>query len=608
MCGGLMTYLLTMENIITERLELLRREMRAESIDAIIILSTDPHGSEYVAEHWHCRQWISGFTGSNGTAVITQNAAALWTDSRYFLQAEEQLKGTEYQLMREGLSDTPSIVAWIKQKLSVYGGDTVAVDGMLMSYAEVCKIQNELRGIGGITLRTNYDPMKILWKERPAIPANEIRVHPIKYAGVSVEEKLDRVRMTLKGTQAEALLLTNLMEIAWLTNLRGGDVKYTPVFMAFMYVTLDDAFLYVGKDTLTEEARQQMEKAGIGVREYSAFPDDMRKRRERLVCSENTCYTLYNIVKEYVVSVSDSYVSVGQMKSVKNEAEIKGFKEAMLQDGVAMVRFLKWLVPAVESGGQTEISISEKLRDLRLEGSLCRDLSFATIAGYAEHGAIVHYQANEESNCVLNAKGLLLVDSGGQYAGGTTDITRTIALGPITHEMRKAYTLVLKANIALATLRFPEGTTGTQIDAVARQILWREGLNYLHGTGHGVGACLSVHEGPHAIRMNWMPEPLKVGMTITDEPGVYLAGRFGIRIENTMLVVEAEETEFGKFLRLDPLTLCPIDTTPIIVEMLTDEERKWFDAYHKRVSEALMPLLSDEKEKEWLRKVTQPLV
>lgn len=603
-----MTYLLTMENIITERLELLRREMRAESIDAIIILSTDPHGSEYVADHWHCRQWISGFTGSNGTAVITQNAAALWTDSRYFLQAEEQLKGTEYQLMREGLSDTPSIVAWIKQKLSVYGGDTVAVDGMLMSYAEVCKIQNELRGIGGITLRTNYDPMKILWKERPAIPANEIRVHPIKYAGVFVEEKLDRVRMTLKGAQAEALLLTNLMEIAWLTNLRGGDVKYTPVFMAFMYVTLDDAFLYVGKDTLTEEARQQMEKAGISVREYSAFPDDMRKRRERLVCSENTCYTLYNIVKEYVVSVSDSYVSVGQMKSVKNEAEIQGFKEAMLQDGVAMVRFLKWLVPAVESGGQTEISISDKLRDLRLEGSLCRDLSFATIAGYAEHGAIVHYQANEESNSVLNAKGLLLVDSGGQYAGGTTDITRTIALGPITHEMRKAYTLVLKANIALATLRFPEGTTGTQIDAVARQILWREGLNYLHGTGHGVGACLSVHEGPHAIRMNWMPEPLKVGMTITDEPGVYLAGRFGIRIENTMLVVEAEETEFGKFLRLDPLTLCPIDTTPIIVEMLTDEERKWFDAYHKRVSEALMPLLSDEKEKEWLRKVTQPLV
>lgn len=603
-----MTYLLTMENIITERLELLRREMRAESIDAIIILSTDPHGSEYVAEHWHCRQWISGFTGSNGTAVITQNAAALWTDSRYFLQAEEQLKGTEYQLMREGLSDTPSIVAWIKQKLSVYGGDTVAVDGMLMSYAEVCKIQNELRGIGGITLRTNYDPMKILWKERPAIPANEIRVHPIKYAGVSVEEKLDRVRMTLKGAQAEALLLTNLMEIAWLTNLRGGDVKYTPVFMAFMYVTLDDAFLYVGKDTLTEEARQQMEKAGISVREYSAFPDDMRKRRERLVCSENTCYTLYNIVKEYVVSVSDSYVSVGQMKSVKNEAEIQGFKEAMLQDGVAMVRFLKWLVPAVESGGQTEISISDKLRDLRLEGSLCRDLSFATIAGYAEHGAIVHYQANEESNSVLNAKGLLLVDSGGQYAGGTTDITRTIALGPITHEMRKAYTLVLKANIALATLRFPEGTTGTQIDAVARQILWREGLNYLHGTGHGVGACLSVHEGPHAIRMNWMPEPLKVGMTITDEPGVYLAGRFGIRIENTMLVVEAEETEFGKFLRLDPLTLCPIDTTPIIVEMLTDEERKWFDAYHKRVSEALMPLLCDEKEKEWLRKATQPLV
>ncbi len=577
--------------------------MRAESIDIIIFPSTDPHNSEYPAPHWQSRQWISGFTGSAGTAVVTLTEAALWTDSRYFLQAAQQLEGSGFQLMKEGLAYTPTIIQWIMRKLSSYGGNCVAVDGMVMSYEEVNDMRSALQCIGA-TVRTNYDAMKMIWKDRPAVPTGEIRVHPIKYAGESVSHKIERIRETLREQGCQAHVTTDLMNIAWVMNLRGCDVAYTPVFMAFLYVSMDSVCLFVGNNCLSDEAMELMQEAGGCVLQYRAFADFLTyHREERILCDgSTTCYTLFNIIKNNTL---DAPSPITAMKAVKNSAEIEGFRQSMLRDGVAMVKFLRWLKPAVEEGGQTEISVSDKLESLRAAHPMFEELSFGTIAGYNAHGAIVHYSATKESDAPLMPEGLILIDSGAQYADGTTDITRTIALGPVTNEMRKAYTLVLKANIALATLQFPDGSTGTQIDAIARSVVWRAGMNYLHGTGHGVGAHLAVHEGPHSIRMNWMPAPLHAGMTVTDEPGLYVEGKFGIRTENTMLIIPGDETDFGKFLRMEPLTLCPIDTTPIMWEMLTSVERQWLHDYHQRVATELMPLLDDEGDREWLRKNTE---
>ncbi len=586
--------------IISERLKRLRHEMRAEGIDIIIFPSTDPHNSEYPAAHWQSRQWISGFTGSAGTAVVTLSEAALWTDSRYFLQAGEQLAGSGFVLMCEGLEDTPTVMQWMAQKLSAYGGTCVAVDGMVMGYAEVTAMQRELRRLGGITVRTNYDAMRMLWKDRPAIPNGEIYIHPLEYAGESVSSKIERIRGRIKDAHCTAHVTTDLMSIAWAMNLRGNDVAYTPVFVSFLYIGMDDVCLFCNVQSLTSEAKQQLREAGVTALPYSGFADFLReKSEERILCDgDATCHTLYKITEDHAVSAPSPIIG---MKAIKNEAEIQGFHRSMLRDGVAMVRFLRWLEPAVKAGGQTELSISRKLEEFRAADPMFRELSFCTIAGYNAHGAIVHYSATPESDATLHPEGLLLLDSGAQYADGTTDITRTIALGPLTNEMRRAYTLVLKANIALATLQFPDGITGTNIDAVARSVVWRAGLNYLHGTGHGVGAHLSVHEGPHAIRLDWRSAPLRAGMTVTDEPGLYYTGEFGIRTENTMLIIPGDTTPFGRFLRMEPLTLCPIDTAPILWDMLTEEETEWLHGYHQRVLTVILPLLNDEADKEWLR-------
>lgn len=569
-------------NSITERLECLRREMRAESIDIIIFPSTDPHNSEYPAPHWQARQWISGFSGSAGTVVVTITEAALWTDSRYFLQAAQQLEGTGIRLMKEGVAGTPSVMQWISRKLSAYGGTSVAVDGMVMNYAGITAMQRELRKLGGITVRTNYDAMKMLWKDRPGIPRGAIRTHPMEYAGESVESKLGRIMTEVKALHCDAHITTDLMSIAWTTNLRGCDVAYTPIFVSFLYIGSRETCLFADKESMTAEAAQQMREAGITILPYTAFADFLKRHRnEKILCdSKSTCYNLYNIIADNAI---DGESPIIHMKAIKNEAEINGFRRAMVRDGKAMEKFLQWLRQAVAEGGQTELSVSRKLEEIRAEDPMFEEPSFNTIAGYNAHGAIVHYAATEETDAELKPEGLILIDSGAQYKDGTTDITRTIALGPLTYDMRKAYTLVLKAHIALATLQFPEGTTGTQIDAIARSVMWREGMNYLHGTGHGVGAHLAVHEGPHSIRMNWVPVPLQAGMTITCEPGLYIEGKFGIRTENTMLVVQGDETPFGRFLRLEPLTLCRIDTEPIITEMLSDNERKWVEEYNARV-------------------------
>lgn len=592
---------------INNRIEALREVMRKERIDAFIFPSTDPHNGEYVPEHWMGRKWISGFDGSAGTAVVTLNEAALWTDSRYFIAAAEQLSGTEFALMKDGLEETPSIAQWIAQKLSMSGGTCVGIDGMVMAYDDVESLIYTLRNKGGITVRTNLDPLSGIWKDRPEIPLHPAVVHPLEYAGETVASKLSRIREMLAAESIEGHLVTALDDIAWTLNIRGNDVHCNPVAVSYLLIEKSKATLFIDERKVeSKEIKAHLAEAKVSIAPY----ESIRKALEKydgyniLVDQTTTCHTL---VKNIKAKIRNSASPIPQMKSVKNATEIEGFRNAMKRDGVAMVKFLRWLKPAVEAGGETEISVDRKLTALRSEQPLFKDISFDTIAGYQEHGAIVHYEATPESDVPLKPEGLILIDSGAQYLDGTTDITRTIALGPVTDEQKKVYTLVLKGNIQLAMLKFPNNASGTQLDALARKDMWREGMNYLHGTGHGVGSYLNVHEGPHQIRMQWKPAPLRAGMTVTDEPGLYLEGRFGVRTENTMLITPYKETEFGKFLQLEPLTLCPIDTTPIVREMMTKEETEWFNNYHANVRKELLPLLDDEADKEWLIDATKEI-
>lgn len=591
---------------IAERLSRLRELMRREHLSAFIFPSTDPHNSEYVPQHWEGRKWISGFTGSAGTAVVTLTSAAVWTDSRYFLAAADELSGTEYQLMKERMPGTPTIAQWLGQELADAPTTEVGVDGSCLSAEEVEALVAELRENGGLTLRTNLDPLAEIWTSRPPIPTYKVFVHQQRYAGVSAHDKLSALRSQLALRHADGMLVCALDDIAWLLNLRGQDVHCTPVFVGYVLVSVDAVTLFVDKAKLTPEVEQYLANEGVGVAPYTAVTEALRHYNDYnlLLDPAEVNYTLWRAAAQLRVVRAASPVPA--MKAVKNETEIEGFHHAMLRDGVAMVRFLKWLKPAVQAGGETELSAAEKLRALRAEQSLYRDLSFDTIAAYAAHGAIVHYEPTAESDVPLRPEGLLLLDSGAQYLDGTTDITRTIALGPVTDEERKVYTLVLKGHLQLQNLCFPDGACGSQLDAVARMAMWSEGMNFMHGTGHGVGSYLNVHEGPHQIRMEWRPAPLHAGMTVTDEPGLYLAGRFGVRTENTLLVVPHKKTEFGSFLRFEPLTLCPIDKTPIVPEMLSADERVWLNAYHRHVYEALYALLEPDEQK-WLADACAPL-
>ena len=591
---------------IAERLSRLRELMRREHLSAFIFPSTDPHNSEYVPQHWEGRKWISGFTGSAGTAVVTLTSAAVWTDSRYFLAAADELSGTEYQLMKERMPGTPTIAQWLGHELADAPTTEVGVDGSCLSAEEVEALVAELRENGGLTLRTNLDPLAEIWTSRPPIPTCKVFVHQQRYAGVSAHDKLSALRSQLALRHADGMLVCALDDIAWLLNLRGQDVHCTPVFVGYALVSVDAVTLFVDKAKLTPEVEQYLANEGVGVAPYTAVTEALRHYNDYnlLLDPAEVNYTLWRAAAQLRVVRAASPVPA--MKAVKNETEIEGFHHAMLRDGVAMVRFLKWLKPAVQAGGETELSAAEKLRALRAEQSLYRDLSFDTIAAYAAHGAIVHYEPTAESDVPLRPEGLLLLDSGAQYLDGTTDITRTIALGPVTDEERKVYTLVLKGHLQLQNLCFPDGACGSQLDAVARMAMWSEGMNFMHGTGHGVGSYLNVHEGPHQIRMEWRPAPLHAGMTVTDEPGLYLADRFGVRTENTLLVVPHKKTEFGSFLRFEPLTLCPIDKTPIVPEMLSADERVWLNAYHRHVYEALYALLEPDEQK-WLADACAPL-
>ena len=592
-------------NEINQRLESLREVMRREHLSAFIFPSTDAHQSEYVADHWQGRTWISGFNGSAGTAVVTMKSAALWTDSRYFLAAEEQLKGTEFQLMKLKIEGTPTISEWLAQELQGENAE-VGLDGMVNSYHETMGLIADLRKSGGITVRTNLDPLGLIWTDRPAIPANPVEIQPMEFAGESVASKISRIRTALRQRHADGMLISALDDIAWTLNLRGTDVHCVPVFVSYLLISSQQVSLYVDSAKINDEVKAYLTENGISLYPYNKVAEGLERYSEYniLLDGDETSYFLWKTVKCQEIIAGNSPVPA--MKAQKNDREIAGFRQAMLRDGVAMVKFLRWLKPAVEAGGQTEISIDGKLTSLRAEQHLFRDISFDTIAGYQAHGAIVHYEATPETDVALKPEGLILIDSGAQYQDGTTDITRTIALGPVTEEMKNVYTLVLKGHIQLELAKFPDGASGTQLDALARECMWREGYNYLHGTGHGVGACLSVHEGPHQIRMEWKPTPLRAGMTVTDEPGLYLSGKFGVRIENTLLIKDYQTTEFGKFLQMESLTLCPIDLTPVDFSMLQPEEIEWLDTYHRDVFEKLSPYLEGE-DLEWLREATRPV-
>lgn len=596
----------TDKQTIAARLAALREEMRREHLSAFIFPSSDPHNSEYVPSRWEGRKWISGFDGSAGTAVVTLHSAALWTDSRYFLAAEEQLAGTEFQLMRERVDGTPSIAEWIATEIEGAESSEIGVDGMCMTYAECSDLKTDLKHNGGITVRTNLDILDRIWTDRPSVPLNPVSIQPIEYAGESCHDKLGRIRSSLLRRGACGMLMTQLDDIAWTLNLRGTDVHCTPVFVAWLIVAEEVAVLYIKDEKLSPEVIEYLNAEGVAVDDYDNIIDALNSYDgyTLLIDPATTNYTLSQLRGNFNLVSAPS--PVPEMKAIKNEVECNGFRNAMQRDGVAMVKFLKWLEEAVPKGCETELSVSAKLRQLRAEQPLFKDESFDTIAGYEEHGAIVHYEPTPDTDVPLRPEGFLLLDSGAQYLDGTTDITRTIQLGKVTDLHRRVYTLVLKGHLSLQNLCFPRGAAGTQLDAVARVAMWREGMNFMHGTGHGVGSYLSVHEGPHQIRQEYRPAPMLEGMTVTDEPGLYLAGKFGVRIENTLLTVPYMTTEFGKFLRFEPLTLCPIDTRPIVVDMLSTEELGLLNAYHKMVYERLSPML-DEKHKAWLADKTRSL-
>ena len=614
-------------NIIEQRLSDLRELMRRERLAAFIFPSTDPHQSEYVADHWKGREFISGFNGSAGTAVVTMDAAALWTDSRYFIAAAEQLRDTEFQLMKLKMPGTPTIAEWLlSENLRVKSEEfaaavpstEVGIDGWCCSTNEARQLIADLRKAGGLTLRTNLDLLRQIWRNRPPMPDSKAEIYPLKHAGEAAHLKLARVRQALREQRADGMLMASLDDIAWTLNLRGQDVHCTPVIVSYLLISPSNATLYINKEKLTPEVETYLRQEGVETDSYERVTQGLKDyfAYNILLDPDEVNYSLYQVVrskelwsKEPLGSrIVEAESPVKRMKTVKNAEEIAGFKSAMLRDGIAMVKFLRWLEETAAANSSfftlysslSEISISEKLESLRAEQPLFRDISFDTIAGYGAHGAIVHYEATPETDIPLKPEGLLLLDSGAQYMDGTTDITRTIALGPLTEEMKRVYTLVLKGHIQIELAKFPSGISGTQLDVLAKQAMWREGLSYLHGTGHGVGTYLNVHEGPHQIRMEWKPAPLVAGMTVTDEPGIYLEGRFGVRIENTLLIVPYKTTEFGEFLQFESLTLCPIDTAPIVTEMLTQEELKWLNDYHQMVFDRLSPHLEAD-EREWLK-------
>lgn len=602
---ALINTLYSMNSTINNRIAALRAHIAQEQIQAFIIPSTDPHLSEYVAPHWQSREWISGFTGSAGTVVVTAKDAGLWTDSRYFLQAARQLEGTCITLYKEMLPETPNIPEFLSAHLQE--GDCVGIDGKMFSAEEVEHLQKELKK-SGICIKSIADPMQLLWTDRPAMPLAPAFVYDTKYAGMSFTEKLPAVRQAMEAAGADSLLLSALDEIAWLLNIRGNDVHCNPVVVSYLLIEKDKVNYFVQPQKVTPELAEYFSANGISVHPYEEIGHYLNSFNAHsiLMNPAKTNYAIYSAIRPGCLIINGAS-PVALLKAIRNKQEIAGIHAAMQRDGVALVKFLKWLDEAVPAGKETEISVDKKLHTFRAAQPLYMGESFDTIAGYKEHGAIVHYEATPETDVTLKPEGFLLLDSGAQYLDGTTDITRTIALGPLTEEEKTGYTLILKGHIALAMAVFPEGTRGAQLDVLARMPIWKERMNYLHGTGHGVGHFLNVHEGPQSIRMNENPVALQPGMVTSNEPGVYKAGSHGIRTENLVLTVPAGEGMFGKYLKFETLTLCPICRKGIIKELLTAEEIGWLNDYHRTVYEKLSPDLNYD-EREWLKEACKAVI
>lgn len=593
-----------MKQYIQDRIVSLRRILDREGMSAFIIPSTDPHLSEYVAEHWKAREWISGFTGSAGTVVITSTKAGLWTDSRYFIQATEELKGSGIVLYKEMLPETPTIINFLIEEVPT--GGIVGISGEVFATSEAELLEKELTKIQ-IKLATKKDIVDEVWSERPGIPQNPPYIYGVEYAGQTVIEKIRNIRRELEQQKCDSTLLSALDEIAWTLNLRGTDVKCNPVVISYLLITKEQVVFFIAPEKVTQEISNYLKENGVEIRNYNEVESYLSSMSvgSILLTPAKTNFAIMQAVASSC-RILRSASPVALLKATRNEVEIAGVRNAMKRDGAALVKFLKWLEANIKPGKETEISIDQKLHAFRAEQPLYKGESFDTIAGYKEHGAIVHYSATPESNATLKSKGFLLLDSGAQYLDGTTDITRTIALGKLTEEERIDYTLVLKGHINLAMAKFPAGTRGAQLDVLARLPLWSRGMNYLHGTGHGIGHFLNVHEGPQSIRMNENPIILQPGMVTSNEPGVYKAGSHGVRIENLILVVQEGEGMYGNYYSFETITLCPICTKGVIKELLNKEEVEWFNNYHQKVYNELSPLLNDE-EKSWLKVATQKL-
>ena len=590
-----------------EYLARMRQAMREHGIDACVVSGTDPHQSELPAMHWRGREWLTGFesaNGTNGTAVVLQDDALCWTDSRYFLQATEQLKDTGFRMMEEDGPNAVDLVDWLVEH--THSGQTVGIDGMTFSISYAQRLEQEL-GDNGVKLNTEFPVFDYIYPDRPARPMNPLFVHDENIVGVTTDRKMEAIMEEVKPELANAILLSSLDDIAWATNLRAAnDIAYSPVFVAFLYIDNERRVLFIDGEKLTDEVKAHLQKYHIEVKPYDSvteFVAGLPKETRLLLDPEKTARGIYDHVGCSVVFGGSA---VAKLKSIKNECMIRSIRTAMLKDGVALTRFFMLVEREYPKGELTEIGLARELRRLRLADPTCVDESFASIIGWNGHGAIVHYEPTEESSSDIKGDGLLLVDSGGQYTFGTTDITRTVALGTPTEEEKHDFTLVMKGHIALSNAIFPAGTTGHQLDVLARQFLWREGKAYYHGTGHGVGFFINCHEGPQNIRLNANPTPLEPGMLQSDEPGLYLADRYGIRCENLILCVPDTVTEFGQFLKFEPLTLFPFDLRLFQTDIMTPEEIKWVNDYHARVREALTPLLSPE-EAAWLADKTREL-
>jgi len=585
-------------------LEALREEMRRVNVDAVIIPGTDPHQSEYICDHWKFRDWISGFTGSNGTAVVTLDQAALWTDSRYFLQAEIELADSGFVMMKENMGNDPTIHEWLQQVLEE--DSVIAIDGRLYSAQDANQLER-FCGENGFMLATEFYPADKIWTDRPARPSEPAFVHDVQYAGEEAADKIERLLNVLESNDATAMLVTALDDIAWLLNLRGNDVAFTPVAIAFAYISRNNKELFIDEDKVDDQVRQHLKNCGVRVRDYDDIVHFLERVSEHevvLIDPNRVSDTLANALQCQKVYYRSP---ITDLKCIKNEVQIEGFRRAMERDGAALVRLFKWIEETAPTGSINEVDVWTKGMEFRSKQDLYREDSFAMICGYKEHGAIVHYEATDESASMLHGEGILLVDSGAQYLDGTTDITRTVTLGNPTAQEKHDFTLVLKGHLALQRAKFPVGTTGCQLDVLARLPLWQEAMTYGHGTGHGVGHFLGCHEGPQSIRTNLVNVALTPGMVMSNEPGLYKTGEYGIRTENLLLVVEAEKTEdFGDFLAFEPLTLFPYDLQLIDRSMLTPEEIKQINDYHRMVRERITPLLNMD-ETAWLEKKTQEI-